>query len=94
MSKVLVITTSLRAKSNSDVLAERVVAGAKDAGHAVEQISLKGKTYWRGHTPRYQEALLPVDGSSETITAGLPVRADILDVTEKQYLLCKECEIF
>ena len=43
MSKVLVITTSLRAKSNSDILADRLVAGAKDAGHEVEQISLKGK---------------------------------------------------
>lgn len=44
MSNVLVITTSLRAKSNSDILAERLIAGAKDAGHHVEQISLKGKT--------------------------------------------------
>ena len=44
MSKVMVITTSLRAKSNSDVLAERLLAGAKDAGHDVELISLKGKT--------------------------------------------------
>ena len=44
MSKVLVITTSLRAKSNSDILAEKLIAGAKDAGHEVEQISLKGKT--------------------------------------------------
>ena len=38
MSKVLVITTSLRAKSNSEILAERLVAGAKDAGHEVELI--------------------------------------------------------
>ncbi len=44
MSNVLVISTSLRAKSNSDILAERLIAGAKDAGHQVEQISLKGKT--------------------------------------------------
>ncbi len=44
MSKVIVITTSLRAKSNSDILAERLIAGAKDAGHDVERISLKGKT--------------------------------------------------
>ena len=44
MSNVLVITTSLRANSNSDILAERLIAGAKDAGHHVEQISLKGKT--------------------------------------------------
>ncbi len=43
MSKVLVITTSLRAKSNSDVLAGRLIAGAKDAGHEVEVVSLKGK---------------------------------------------------
>ena len=44
MSNVLVISTSLRAKSNSDILAERLIAGAKDAGHQVEQISLKDKT--------------------------------------------------
>ncbi len=43
MSKILVITTSLRAKSNSDLLAARLIAGAKDAGHEVEQISLRGK---------------------------------------------------
>ena len=43
MSKVLVITTSLRTSSNSDLLAERLIAGAKDSGHEVEQISLKGK---------------------------------------------------
>ena len=43
MSKVLVITTSLRAKSNSDRLAEELIRGAKDAGHEVEQISLKVK---------------------------------------------------
>lgn len=43
MSKVLVITTSLRARSNSDILAERLIAGARDAGHTVEHVSLKGK---------------------------------------------------
>ena len=43
MSKVLVISTSLRARSNSDRLAERLIEGAKDAGHEVEHISLKGK---------------------------------------------------
>ncbi len=43
MSKVLVITTSLRAKSNSDALAEKLAAGARDAGHEVETVSLKGK---------------------------------------------------
>ena len=43
MSKVLVISTSLRAKSNSDILTERLIAGARDAGHNVEHVSLKGK---------------------------------------------------
>ena len=42
MSNVLVISTSLRAKSNSDILAEKLTAGAKDARHTVEHISLKG----------------------------------------------------
>ena len=43
MSKVLVITTSLRARSNSDILAEKLSTGARDVGHDVEVISLKGK---------------------------------------------------
>jgi len=43
VSSVLVISTSLRTKSNSDILTERLIAGARDAGHEVEQISLKGK---------------------------------------------------
>ena len=44
MSCVLVISTSLRARSNSDILSEQLAAGAKAAGHQVECISLKGKT--------------------------------------------------
>ncbi len=44
MSKVLIITTSIRAKSNSDILAGKVAEGARDAGHEVEVISLKGKS--------------------------------------------------
>ena len=44
MSRILVISTSLRAKSNSDILAEHLVDGARAAGHEVECISLKGKT--------------------------------------------------
>ena len=43
MSNILVITTSLRAKSNSDILAEQLMAGAREAGHNAELISLKGK---------------------------------------------------
>lgn len=41
--KVVVISTSLRAGSNSNALAEQFAAGAKEAGHEVEFISLRGK---------------------------------------------------
>ena len=41
--KILVITTSLRAHSNSDALAAEFIRGAQDAGHEVETISLKDK---------------------------------------------------
>ena len=43
MSKVVIISSSLRAKSNSEILAAKVAEGAKDAGHEVETVSLKGK---------------------------------------------------
>ena len=40
--KVVVISTSLRAGSNSHALAEQFAEGAKSAGHEVELISLRG----------------------------------------------------
>ena len=43
MKKVTVISTSLRAGSNSQMLAERFVEGAKAAGNEVEFITLRGK---------------------------------------------------
>lgn len=41
--KVLIVSSSLRGGSNSDILAKECARGAKDAGHDVEYISLKGK---------------------------------------------------
>ena len=41
--KVLIISTSLRGGSNSDILAKECEKGAKEAGHDTEYISLKGK---------------------------------------------------
>ena len=41
--KVLIISTSFRGGSNSDVLAKECAKGAKEAGHYVELLSLKGK---------------------------------------------------
>lgn len=43
MRKVVVISTSLRAGSNSDMLADEFIAGARAAGNNVEKISLVGK---------------------------------------------------
>ena len=43
MKKVIVISTSLRKGSNSDMLADQFAEGAKAAGHEVEKISLVGK---------------------------------------------------
>ena len=43
MKKVIVISTSLRHGSNSDLLADQFAAGARAAGHEVEKISLVGK---------------------------------------------------
>ena len=40
---VLVISTSLRQGSNSDLLAEEFIRGAREAGHTVEKVSLAGK---------------------------------------------------
>ena len=42
MKKVIVISTSLRHGSNSDLLADQFVLGAKEAGNDVEKISLVG----------------------------------------------------
>lgn len=44
MSKVLIISSSLRNKSNSLILANKVLDGALSAGHDAKLISLKGKT--------------------------------------------------
>ena len=43
MKKVIVISTSLRAGSNSEMLAEKFAEGAKASGNEVEKISLRGK---------------------------------------------------
>ena len=43
MKRVIVISTSLRRGSNSDMLADKFVEGAVSAGNDVEKISLVGK---------------------------------------------------
>ena len=43
MKKIIVISTSLRHGSNSDMLAENFIEGAKAAGNEVEKVSLTDK---------------------------------------------------
>lgn len=43
MKKILIISTSLRNHSNSEVLADAFADGAKAAGHEAEKVSLRGK---------------------------------------------------
>ena len=43
MRKILIISTSLRNNSNSDILARECERGARDAGLDVDYVSLKGK---------------------------------------------------
>lgn len=43
MKHIVVISTSLRVRSNSDMLADAFIEGAKSAGHEVEKIELIGK---------------------------------------------------
>ena len=44
MSKnILVISSSLRGGSNSDILADEFIRGAREAGNKVDKISLRGK---------------------------------------------------
>lgn len=44
MKKILIISTSPRANSNSEMLAGAFARGAQDAGYETELISLRGKT--------------------------------------------------
>lgn len=43
MKRVVIISTSLRVRSNSDLLAEQFMKGAESTGHQVEKVELLGK---------------------------------------------------
>ncbi len=79
MSRILIITTSLRAKSNSDILAGHLAAGARDAGHQVECISLKGKVigFCRGCLA-CQKAQKCVQNDDAAVIAEKAMNADTL----------------
>lgn len=61
MKKIIVISTSLRTGSNSDMLADQFIEGAKAAGHEVEIFLLK--------------AILPAPCSVVVLSLHVPLRA-------------------
>ena len=79
MKKVIVISTSLRHGSNSDLLAEQFVAGARAAGHDVEKISLVGKNiqFCRGCLACQQLGRCVIDDDVNEIMAKV-VQADVV----------------
>lgn len=50
MSKILIISTTLRNHINSEFITEKMAKGIREAGHEVETVSLKGKNlkFWTG----------------------------------------------
>ncbi|MDY2938732.1 MAG: flavodoxin family protein [Fusicatenibacter sp.] len=76
--KVLIVSTSLRGGSNSALLARECEKGAKEAGHDVEYISLKGK-----------EIKYCIGCLSCQKTGGCVLKDDAADIMEK----VKEAEV-
>lgn len=69
--KVLIISTSLRTNSNSEILAHETERGAKDAGHDVEFISLKNKNiaFCKGCLACQKTGKCVINDDANTITA-------------------------
>lgn len=77
--KVLIISSSPRRGGNSDTLADRFAAGAREAGHEVEKISLAGKRieFCRGCFACQRGGRCPIRDDAAEIVAKLP-EADVL----------------
>lgn len=70
--KVIVISASLRANSNSASLAQKFAQGAKDAGNDVDVISLKGKNI------AFCMGCLACQSTGSCV-----IKDDAIDITEK-----------
>ena len=66
---ILVISTSLRKNSNSEALADAFIAGAEEAGHHVEKISLRGKeiAFCKGCLACQQKGKCVIDDDAVTL---------------------------
>ncbi len=79
MKKVLIISTSPRANSNSEALAKALAKGAQEAGHETELISLRGKTvnFCRGCFVCQEKQRCVIRDDADTICQKA-LRADVL----------------
>ena len=87
MSQILVITTSLRKCSNSDILAERLCAGVRDGGGDVELISLKDKqiAFCRGCLACQKTGKCVIDDDAVAIAAAVKDATKLVFVTPIYY---------
>lgn len=76
---VLIISTSMRNNSNSDLLAESFLKGAEGVGHHVEQISLKDKVigFCRGCLACQKTGSCVIHDDAEAIVQKM-LKADVL----------------
>ena len=79
MKKVIVISTSLRVGSNSDMLADKFTEGALHAGHDVEKLSLAGKniSFCRGCLACQKLGRCVIDDEANGITQKV-LNADVV----------------
>lgn len=77
--KVLVISTSLRANSNSEMLAHEFAAGAKAAGHEVEELTLRDKrlAFCKGCMACQKLGRCVIDDDANAISAKME-KADVI----------------
>lgn len=76
---VLVISTSLRNRSNSEALADAFIRGAQAAGNTVEKLTLKGKTlaFCKGCLACQSLGRCVIDDDANAIAAKM-LRADVI----------------
>lgn len=86
MKKAVVISTSLRAGSNSEALADKFIEGARDAGNEVEKISLSGKniSFCRGCLACQKTGRCVIDDDVNAIMAKV-LDADVICWTTPIY---------
>ena len=85
--KVLVISTSLRHQSNSEILADSFIEGAQSAGHSVEKISLRDKeiAFCKGCLACQQLQKCVIEDDAQTIAEKMKLAEVIVFATPIYY---------